>query len=69
MTVITRSFPCTDLEALEVRAVANGWLVTIGIEGHHRGHQHGEQFVFASAADLAKWMVAMLPEHRTHLPV
>lgn len=60
------AFPAADLQSLLVRAVANGWIVSVGFDGYSlRGGQAGEQFVFTTANDMAVWMSKTLPQHAT----
>lgn len=64
MTIVSNAFPAVDLQSLLVRAVANGWLVTVGFDGYpHNGMRMGEQFVFATVHDMAVWMSKTLPQH------
>jgi hypothetical protein len=66
VTIVPAAVPLSDFESLLVHAVANGWIVTIGFDGYpHNGMCMGEQFVFATATDMAMWMSKTLPQHPT----
>lgn len=53
----------SDLEDFNVRAVANGWVVTLRADSYRSGGERGEQFVFATPEELAAFLVKVLPRH------